>query len=147
MWRPFLAIAALLNLAGAFRDSEPTGPWPTELYRTSSVFGTSTYSVRSSKACKDGLYTFLSPRGEGVAARGPTILDHEGELVWTTESSSTYGAAYNLDVQEYKGKQYLTFWEGDDKAGGHGDGIIHMRGFPRWGEFQKNPKDPGVFTG
>ncbi|KAL4978896.1 ASST-domain-containing protein [Aspergillus desertorum] len=125
MWRAFLAIAALPNLADAFRDSEPTEPWPTKLYRTSSVFGTYTYLVRSSKACKDGLYTFLSPRGEGVAARGPTILDQEGELVWTSESA-TYGAAYNLDVQEYRGNQYLTFWEGDDKVDGHGDGTIHM---------------------
>ncbi|KAL4988943.1 ASST-domain-containing protein [Aspergillus falconensis] len=125
MRRPFLAIAALLNLARAFRVSEPTDPWPTESYRTSSVFGTSTYSVQSSKACKDGLFTFLSPRGEGVAARGPTILDQEGELVWTSESTA-YGAAYNLDVQEYKGNQYLTFWEGDDKVNGHGAGTIHM---------------------
>ncbi|KAL4773467.1 ASST-domain-containing protein [Aspergillus nidulans var. acristatus] len=160
MWHPFLAIAALLNLAGAFRDSEPTDPWPTELYRTSSVFGTSTYSVRSSKACKDGLYTFLSPRGEGVAARGPAILDQEGELVWTTEPS-TYGAAYNLDVQEYKGNQYLTFWEGDDRVDGHGDGTIHMldqqyieryqiRGpssaFTDWHEFQITRNDTALFT-
>ncbi|KAL4999395.1 ASST-domain-containing protein [Aspergillus recurvatus] len=125
MRRPFLAIAALLNLAGAFINSEPTDPWPTQSYRTSSVFGTSAYSVLSSKSCKDGLYTFLSPRGGGVAARGPTILDQEGELVWTSEST-TYGAAYNLDVQEYKGNQYLTFWEGDDNIDGHGDGTIHM---------------------
>ncbi|KAL4756274.1 arylsulfotransferase family protein [Aspergillus foveolatus] len=160
MWRPLLAITALLNLAGAFRVSEPTDPWPTELYRTSSVFGTSTYSVRNSKACKDGLYTFLSPRGEGVAARGPTILDQEGELVWTTETS-TYGAAYNLDVQEYKGNQYLAFWEGDDKVDGHGDGTIHMldqqyieryqiRGpssaFTDWHEFQITRNDTALFT-
>ncbi|KAL4904440.1 hypothetical protein BDW74DRAFT_30855 [Aspergillus multicolor] len=125
MWRPFLAITALLNLAGAFRDSEPTGEWPTELYRTSSVLGTSVYSVRSNTACKDGLYTFLSPRGEDVAARGPSILDQEGDLVWTSEST-TIGAAYNVDVQEYKGNQYLTFWEGDDKINGHGRGTIHM---------------------
>ncbi|KAL4781097.1 ASST-domain-containing protein [Aspergillus varians] len=126
MWRPYLllAITALLSTARASNTFEPIDPWPTQIYFSASVFGTSVYSARDSGACHDGLYTLLAPRGEGVAARGPTILDQDGELVWTSES--TYGPTYNLDVQEYKGESYLTFWEGYDKVDGHGEGTIHM---------------------
>ncbi|KAL4911926.1 ASST-domain-containing protein [Aspergillus aurantiobrunneus] len=121
-----LATTALLNVAHASRDNaiEPTGPWPTEIYRSSSALGTAVYFARSSPVCQDGLYTLLAPRGEGVAARGPTILDQHGEIVWASEAE--YGAAYNLDVQEYKGESYLTFWEGYDNVDGHGEGTIHM---------------------
>ncbi|KAL4944645.1 hypothetical protein BDV06DRAFT_186739 [Aspergillus oleicola] len=125
MWHQvLLAIAILLNITQASREVEPIGEWPTELYRSSSVFGTAVYVARKSIVCKNG-YTFLSPRGDGVAARGPTILDQDGELIWTSEDE-THGTAYNLDVQTYKGEKYLTFWEGYDKVSGHGDGVIHM---------------------
>ncbi|KAL4967203.1 arylsulfotransferase family protein [Aspergillus stella-maris] len=125
MWHHvFLAIAILLNITHASRETEPVGEWPTELYRSSSVFGTAVYVARKSIVCKDG-YTFLSPRGDGVAARGPTIIDQDGELIWASEDER-YGAAYNLDVQTYKGENYLTFWEGYDKASGHGEGVLHM---------------------
>ncbi|KAL4923420.1 arylsulfotransferase family protein [Aspergillus undulatus] len=128
MWRHvILAISILLNITHthAFREVEPVGEWPTELYKSSSVFGTAVYSSRRSITCNNGLYIFLSPRGDSVAAHGPTILDQDGELVWTSEEG-TYGAVYNLDVQTYKGYPYLTFWEGYDKLNGHGEGTIRM---------------------
>ncbi|KAL4805082.1 ASST-domain-containing protein [Aspergillus unguis] len=131
MLRPLLATTALalLNIAvrvSARTDVEPASGWPTEIYRSTSLFGTAVYNVRTSPHCKDGLYTLLSPRGEGLAAHGPTILDHDGELVWTPGPDSEYGETYNLDVQEYKRDQYLTFWEGYNKVDGHGEGVIHM---------------------
>lgn len=125
MWcSSLLAITILLNLVYASKSAEPTGEWPTEIYRSTSVFGTSVYFARGTQNCHDGLYTLLAPRGEGVAAHGPTILDQSGNLVWA--SKDVYDTVYNLDVQEYKGDDYLTFWTGYDKASGHGEGTIRM---------------------
>jgi hypothetical protein len=129
MWRSFLLATSFLNLA--FADiqvrPEPTGEWPTELYHSTSIQGTSVYYVKSDARCENGQYTLLTPQGEGVAARGPTIVDQDGQLVWKRESvESTYDSTYNLDVQTYKGHDYLTFWAGNDKVEGHGDGIVYM---------------------
>ncbi|KAL5340596.1 ASST-domain-containing protein [Aspergillus crustosus] len=126
MWFSLLAAISLLNLA--FADiairPEPTGPWPTELYHSTSIQGTSVYYVKTDTRCENGQYTFLTPRGDGVAACSPTIVDQDGQLVWTGQD--TYGLTSNLDIQTYKGHDYLTFWSGYDKTSGHGDGVVHM---------------------
>lgn len=53
---------------------------------------------------------FLTPRGPSVtgAARGPVILDAKGHLIWM--DNQKFQQALNLNVQHYKGKDYLTFW-------------------------------------
>ncbi|OAL37428.1 hypothetical protein AYO20_03277 [Fonsecaea nubica] len=53
---------------------------------------------------------FLTPRGPFVngAARGPVILDARGDLVWMEHDK--FEQAMNLNVQKYKGEDYLTFW-------------------------------------
>ncbi|KAI5267469.1 hypothetical protein E4T47_08006 [Aureobasidium subglaciale] len=53
---------------------------------------------------------FITPRGPWVsgAARGPAILDAKGELIWMDNTQFTQ--SMNLNVQKYKGKDYLTFW-------------------------------------
>ncbi|KAK3629071.1 hypothetical protein LTR56_006532 [Elasticomyces elasticus] len=74
--------------------------------------------------CNDGTYLFLAPRGS-VMNSSICILDATGNLVWT--SSDFEGQAYNLQVQQYLGKDYLTFWAGDNSlGGGHGDGKHYM---------------------
>ncbi|KAL2001359.1 hypothetical protein VTN02DRAFT_1852 [Thermoascus thermophilus] len=50
------------------------------------------------------------------------ILDQDGNLVWT----QPYGDAYGLNVYTVKGKDYLTFWVGDDSIVGHGDGTYYF---------------------
>ena len=67
--------------------------------------------------CDDGSLLFIAPRGE-KANSSVVILDATGALVWTT--SDYHGQAYNLQVQEYRGESYLTFWAGDNSVGGHG---------------------------
>ena len=42
------------------------------------------------------------------AARGPIILDAKGELIWM--NNDKWEQAMNLNVQKYKGKDYLAFW-------------------------------------
>lgn len=73
--------------------------------------------------CDDGSYLLITPRGK-VAESTPMILDVNGSLVWA--ATKKYGQVYNLQVQSYKGQEYLTFWAGDDTVGGHGVGIHYM---------------------
>lgn len=80
---------------------------------------------------EDG-YLFLGPRGVYVPRPGPMILDNEGNLVWT--ETQRWPQAMNVQVQEYKGKSYITFWTGDS-TGSVGEGYYLMVGcassFPR----------------
>lgn len=73
--------------------------------------------------CDDGSYLLITPRGR-VAESTPMILDVNGSLVWA--ATEKYGQVYNLQVQSYKGQEYLTFWAGDDTVGGHGVGTHYM---------------------
>ncbi|KAL2821830.1 ASST-domain-containing protein [Aspergillus cavernicola] len=128
MWHPFL-LAFLLHLARAlyvpFPEPDHGEPWPTKIYHSSSILGPTVFFTSSIICNTDGEYTFLSPRGDGVSVRGPIIVDQEGELVWASDYH--YQApVYNLDVQTYKGQDYITFWMGDADVAGHGDGAIYM---------------------
>jgi hypothetical protein len=73
--------------------------------------------------CDDGSYLFVSLRGNYAESK-PYILDPAGNLIWTFDHY--VGEVYNLQVQEYKGKPYITYWAGDDSIGGHGAGKYHM---------------------
>lgn len=42
------------------------------------------------------------------AARGPVILDSNGEMIWM--DNTKWEQAMNFNVQKYKGEDYLTFW-------------------------------------
>lgn len=59
---------------------------------------------------------FLTPRGPSVKgpARGPVILDPKGNLIWM--GSGKFEQTLNFDVQTYKGKDYLTFWNKETKV-------------------------------
>ncbi|OTA95894.1 hypothetical protein M434DRAFT_28390 [Hypoxylon sp. CO27-5] len=80
--------------------------------------------LQYSKACESSLYTLMTPRGGATHEPQATILDSNGDLIWT--SSWRGQQLYNLMVQEYRGEKYLTFWAGDDTVGGHGAGTIIM---------------------
>ncbi|QMW43667.1 hypothetical protein G4B11_007037 [Aspergillus flavus] len=103
-------------------DEGKFGEWPTETYRSSPIVGPALNYLQYSDECKDGLYTFIAPRGNKVANPGPMILDQDGHLVWTKR----YGQSYNLNVYTFKGQDYLTFWMGNDGVGGHGEGAYYM---------------------
>lgn len=47
-----------------------------------------------------------------------------GSVVWTPDRK--YGSVYNLQVQNYKGEDYITFWGGNSSVGGHGEGYHYM---------------------
>lgn len=105
-------------------DSGQYGHWPLQKYYSTTV-QSPRFNVFPSldRDDSDGLYIFIAPHGFKVAHPGPLIVDDEGTLVWTDDS---YGKVFDLRVQSYAGKQYLTFWTGDDHVRGHGIGRYHM---------------------
>ncbi|OJJ75816.1 hypothetical protein ASPBRDRAFT_116928 [Aspergillus brasiliensis CBS 101740] len=128
-----VALAAFLFLTSALADVGPyfdselyeqgrMGPWPIETYRSTSTVGAAVNFLQYGPQCKDDQYYFISPRGYSVHKPGPMILDQKGRLVWT----KPYGHTYNLNVYNYKGQDYLTFWVGDDGKVGHGEGTYYM---------------------
>ncbi|KAI9049977.1 hypothetical protein LZ554_006123 [Drepanopeziza brunnea f. sp. 'monogermtubi'] len=70
----------------------------------------------------DGAFVLLSLRGHNVPNPGGVILDPRGGLVW---SETKYGQALNLQVQRYKGEDFLTFWSGTS-GGPWGNGSYIM---------------------
>ncbi|KAK2630099.1 hypothetical protein QTJ16_000919 [Diplocarpon rosae] len=74
------------------------------------------------RCVNDGRLILLSLRGHNVKNPGGVILEPNGNLVW---SETKYGQALNLQVQRYKGKDYLTFWSGTS-GGPWGNGSYIM---------------------
>ncbi|CZT51380.1 uncharacterized protein RSE6_12517 [Rhynchosporium secalis] len=72
--------------------------------------------------CDDGSLILMSPRGVNVPNPGPVILDPRGNLVW---SEGKFGQAMNLQVQRYRGEDFLTFWTGESH-GPHSNGSYIM---------------------
>lgn len=55
---------------------------------------------------------------------GPMILDPQGQLVWF--KAMRRSAAFNIQVQRYKGRSVLTYWQGRVvrlPTGGFGEGV------------------------
>lgn len=109
-------------------DAGAYGAYPVQTYNSTDLISPRPNILLSSPECEQNLYTMMTLRGSEVTdtGKGPTILDSAGRLVW---SKGGYGEAYNLQVQKYKGKEYLTFWGGDDTVGGHGAGYYYMVSF------------------
>jgi hypothetical protein len=55
----------------------------------------------------------LSPRARAVSAPGPVMLYARGNLIWMEDK---FEQAMNLNVQKYKGQDFMTFWMGTDHA-------------------------------
>jgi hypothetical protein len=77
--------------------------------------------VKWEDSCEGG-YILFGPNGPSVDQPGPVMMDTNGELVWMTDE---WGIIMDFNVQEYKGKNYLTFWYGH-KAGSNGQGEMIM---------------------
>lgn len=106
-------------------DSGRAGHWPSQEFTSDhAVTAPIVNFVRYGEQCQDGLYTFISPYGGSVPTPGPMILDQDGHLVWT----KSFGSTYNMNMQNYKGEDFITFWVGNDDVSGHGEGIYYMVG-------------------
>jgi hypothetical protein len=69
-----------------------------------------------------GQYVFLAPSPNGAGQGGSMILDPAGRLVWFSPSSGRT-RFMDLQVQAYRGKPVLTWWEGMISAVGVGEGV------------------------
>lgn len=105
-------------------DMSRFGAWPLQGYISSKLSGPILNYWQRSRACEDGSYTLIAPRGDSVRQTGPMILDQNGDLVWFKE----YKKTYNLNIYSFRGEDYITFWAGNDGIGGHGDGTYYMVG-------------------
>jgi hypothetical protein len=129
-----VSLAPLLSLALADTPTYPHiqsqefdngefGLYPNQTYRTRlDLISPQLNVLRHDPRCDSPLYTLISLRGDMVELKGqsPMIFDSSGNLVWM---NATYGETFGLNVQMYNGKEYLTFWQGDDSVGGHGSGV------------------------
>lgn len=111
-------------------DNGDFGSYPYQEYKSSPLKGPRVNILATSDRCTGGdELLFLNPRGRSVVpGPNPMILDQAGHLIWALDGKP-YGETYNLNVQEWNGEQYLTFWGGDDAIGGHGQGYYYMVGF------------------
>ncbi|KAI1804013.1 ASST-domain-containing protein [Daldinia bambusicola] len=133
-WASFLVVIGVVNgIPSKLSDSlydfgyekSAYGPHPLTVFKSAAQLEVPKLDVlQSSKSCQSSLYTFLTPRGRATHEAQATILDSNGDLIWTSGWNGQQ--LYNLMVQEYKGEKYLTFWAGDDTVGGHGAGTIIM---------------------
>ncbi|KIV84583.1 hypothetical protein PV11_00356 [Exophiala sideris] len=124
--RPIRADQALFDSDEAF-DKGKYGDFVQEEYKSVGLTSAPRPNVfeRVPGACDgdDGLMVMLTLRGWAVPQPGPSILDGLGRLVWTNPN---YVQPYNLQVQNYRGEQFLTLWAGDDGVRGHGAGFYYM---------------------
>ncbi|GAA5907935.1 hypothetical protein JCM6882_001532 [Rhodosporidiobolus microsporus] len=131
-----LPLAALLSLASlAAADSLATSnssDWwtsgtvaPTQTFYSSSLappeFNRITYDA--DKATDE--YVLLSYRGTGVGQAAPLVMDNNGSLVWSGYEDG-YTDSMDLRVQQYKGEDVLTFFQGDFFSGGYGNGSWYI---------------------
>ena len=72
--------------------------------------------------CDDGGQIVIGPYGDWWETPGPMILDSRGNLIWTTRD---YDVVTNVQIQEYRGEQFITFWAGT-KEGAKGKGAMYM---------------------
>lgn len=89
-------------------DSGFLGAYPYESFHTTDLVAPRLNIRQWDSQCDHGLILF-TPRANSVPDDGPMILDAKGNLIWTDKS---FGTADNLQIQQYKGESYLTFWAG-----------------------------------
>lgn len=96
---------------------------PTQHYVSTNLTSPYVNLMKWDPRCEeDGAYVLVSPRGYQVESPGPYILDNRGNLVWT---ETRFGQVTNLQVQQYRGESYLTFWAGASK-GPHSNGSYYL---------------------
>lgn len=116
-----------------FYDLGLYGAYPVQVFTSVTLQSPRVNVIRCDDRCDPGL-TFLTPRGISNSAPGPTILDAVGNLVWTEPK---WGETTDLKVQQYQGRDYLTFWAGDADQG-RGKGFYYMVRVSLWLDLLKS---------
>lgn len=127
-FRLFLALGALLGSA-ALLPAAAHGQAATTKFVTNSNLTPPTLFVNTaaSRGQAPGFVfasLFKSPFAQGeLPQSGSMILDNRGRYVWWRPTANKDNEVANLQVQRYRGKPVLTFWEGELTNGFTFDGI------------------------
>jgi hypothetical protein len=112
----FVALPMPLVAAFSFNtyDLGLHGFYPRQHFHSSNYQPPAPKITRYDSRCDPG-NLLLTPRGPSVSgkARGPVMLDAKGNLVWM--DNDKFQQALDLNVQQYKGEDYLTFWTNNKK--------------------------------
>ena len=108
--------------AQAYENGE-LGRHPERLFQSTSATSALINVVRWHEDCALDGYVFLSPQADEQPGHHVYMLDSKGHLVWYHEE---WGAIKNVRVQHYKGREYITYWIGDDGYWSHGSGFYKM---------------------
>ena len=128
-----LGLSLLLAGLTEAKDGDPThvssywydwgyyGAYPRQSYESFGAEAPLFNMLQKDERCDETL-TFLEPRGRYVQTPGPVIMDNDGNLVYT---ETKWGQARDLKVQSYRGKDYMTFWKGEDLGSfGYGSYVL-----------------------
>lgn len=88
------------------------GSYPAQTFESFGAVAPLLNLKSNSDDCYD-TYTFIAPRGKYVHRPAAMILNNRGDPIWI---HTQHGQAMDLMVQEYKGKDYITFWTGYDNG-------------------------------
>ncbi|KAL1306508.1 hypothetical protein AAFC00_005203 [Neodothiora populina] len=111
--------------SGSDYQNQAYGLYPNQSYQSSNL---STPIFQVNTAATDGAsnnsHVFISPRGKAVGQSSPMIFNsNDLSLVWADPS---YGQTFGVRVQDYNGKDYITFWRGVVKSTGFGTGSCYL---------------------
>lgn len=110
-----LVIPCLCAISFNMYDLGLEGVYPNQQYRSVNFVAPSMKFTRQDARCNTG-NLLLTPSGPGVPrnGRGPVMLDSHGELIWM--GNDRFKTAVALDIQRYRGEDYLTFWTKAEKS-------------------------------
>lgn len=102
------------------------GEFPLEQYLTYHEHVPRLHVAQHDPGCDDGHYYIFTPFN--ITANSICMFDTNGHLVWHKAGGKATDrkTLSNAQVHNYKGRPYLTYWQGDDSIIGHGAGIYHM---------------------
>lgn len=111
-----------LNIWSSY-ESGALGPYPLADYHTITASTPLIHIAQWHPSCDNSSYVFLSPHAVRLADNMVLMLDARGNVVWYHQER---GAVHNIQVQRFKGSEYITYWVGDDEFYGHGAGFYKM---------------------
>lgn len=123
-----LSILGVLAAPSAVIDWEAyerghQGDYPQQTFESTTISAPVVHVEKWHSSCDSSSHVLLTPHGDRIRDNKALILDNQGRLVWHRQER---GAVHTLQVQQYKGNHYLTYWVGDDQYWGFGRGYVKM---------------------
>jgi hypothetical protein len=100
------------------------GPYPQVKYVSTKATSPLIHVAKWSEDCDVQSKVFISPHGNRVPDNKLYMLDHRGNLLWHHQEK---GSIHNIQVQNYHGDNFITYWVGDDEIPGYGAGSGYIK--------------------